>query len=130
MNELVDQFKTIAVRAGFDNTYIDTAVKNIYSTEKESMAGTEISEYLKTLPSDMCEDPSKDQFRSSHDQWSNDEGTGIVRLGVKFCEVVVYMIFEPQWCENGSFFVELGMSESLGCGVWCSCPDVHLLHFW
>lgn len=80
MNELVDQFKTIAVRAGFDNTYIDTAVKNIYSTEKESMAGTEISEYLKTLPSDMCEDPSKDQFRTSHDQWSNDERTGIVWL--------------------------------------------------
>lgn len=68
MNELVDQFKTIAVRAGFDNTYIDTAVKNIYSTEKETMAGTDISEYLKTLPSDMCEDQSKDQFRTSHDQ--------------------------------------------------------------
>ncbi|KAK4303692.1 hypothetical protein Pmani_024319 [Petrolisthes manimaculis] len=66
MNELVDQFKTIAVRAGFDNTYIDSAVKNFYSTEKESMVAgggnTDISEYLKTLPSDMCEDPAtKDQ---------------------------------------------------------------------
>lgn len=72
MNELVDQFRAIATRAGFGNTYIDTAVKNIYSTEKESLGdiGGDISDYLKTLHADFPEGHTKDQY-ASHDKWSD-----------------------------------------------------------
>ncbi|KAG0714752.1 Cytoskeleton-associated protein 5 [Chionoecetes opilio] len=47
MNDLVDQFKSLAAYAGFDNSYIDSAVQNICSTEKE-MKG-DITEYIKTM---------------------------------------------------------------------------------
>uniref|UniRef100_A0A0N7ZBI0 TOG domain-containing protein n=1 Tax=Scylla olivacea TaxID=85551 RepID=A0A0N7ZBI0_SCYOL len=46
MNDLVDQFKSLAAYAGFDNNYIDSAVQNICSTEKE-MKG-DITEYINT----------------------------------------------------------------------------------
>lgn len=68
MNELVAQFKSIAARAGFDNTYIDTAVKDICSAEnKGSGERLDISEYIKTLSSDYGIEQNKEQF-SSHDQ--------------------------------------------------------------
>lgn len=35
VNELVDQFKALAAQAGFDNTYIDSAVKDIYIEENK-----------------------------------------------------------------------------------------------
>ena len=47
MNELVDQFKTMASQAGFDNTYIDSAVKDICSAKK----GEEVKDYNKILQS-------------------------------------------------------------------------------
>ncbi|XP_063608453.1 cytoskeleton-associated protein 5-like isoform X1 [Penaeus indicus] len=68
MNELVAQFKSIAARAGFDNTYIDSAVKDICSAEnKGSSERLDISEYIKTLSSDYGIEQNKEQF-SSHDQ--------------------------------------------------------------
>ncbi|XP_037791590.1 cytoskeleton-associated protein 5-like [Penaeus monodon] len=68
MNELVAQFKSIAARAGFDNTYIDTAVRDICSAEnKGSGERLDISEYIKTLSSDYGIEQNKEQF-SSHDQ--------------------------------------------------------------
>lgn len=66
MNELVDQFKSIAARAGFDNTYIDTAVKDICSTEKEVKA--DVTEYIKSLSSDYTVEKTMDPY-SSHDKW-------------------------------------------------------------
>lgn len=70
MNELVAQFKSIAARAGFDNTYIDTAVRDICSAEnKGSGERLDISEYIKTLSSDYGIEQNKEQF-SSHDQWA------------------------------------------------------------
>lgn len=49
MNELVDQFKTMASQAGFDNTYIDSAVKDICSAKK---AGADpVKDYNKILQS-------------------------------------------------------------------------------
>nr|XP_045625375.1 cytoskeleton-associated protein 5-A-like isoform X2 [Procambarus clarkii] len=65
MNDLVDQFKSIAARAGFDNTYIDTAVKDICSTEKEAKG--DISEYIKSLPSEFSVEQTMDRY-GSHDQ--------------------------------------------------------------
>ncbi|KAG7153303.1 Cytoskeleton-associated protein 5-like [Homarus americanus] len=65
MNDLVDQFKSIAARAGFDNTYIDTAVKDICSTEKEAKG--DISEYIKGLPSEYNVEQTMDRY-GSHDQ--------------------------------------------------------------
>lgn len=64
MNDLVDQFKSIAARAGFDNTYIDSAVKDICSTEKEVKG--DISEYIKSL---STVEQTMDQY-GSHDQWA------------------------------------------------------------
>ncbi|XP_071537701.1 cytoskeleton-associated protein 5 isoform X2 [Panulirus ornatus] len=62
MNDLVDQFKSIAARAGFDNTYIDSAVKDICSTEKEVKG--DITEYIKSL---TTVEQTMDQY-GSHDQ--------------------------------------------------------------
>lgn len=47
MNELVDQFKSMASQAGFDNTYIDSAVKDICSAKKAEQA----KDYNKILQS-------------------------------------------------------------------------------
>ncbi|KAK8725453.1 hypothetical protein OTU49_010866 [Cherax quadricarinatus] len=65
MNDLVDQFKSIAARAGFDNTYIDTAVKDICSTEKD--VKVDISEYIKSIPSEFSVEQTMDRY-GSHDQ--------------------------------------------------------------
>ena len=46
MNDLVDQFKSLAARAGFDNTYIDTAVKDIYSSKN---GGSDVKDYMKNI---------------------------------------------------------------------------------
>lgn len=62
MNDLVDQFKSLAAYAGFDNNYIDSAVQDICSTEKE-MKG-DISEYLKGMSSEYPVEPSVDQYGS------------------------------------------------------------------
>ncbi|KAK7077046.1 hypothetical protein SK128_006637 [Halocaridina rubra] len=62
MNDVIDQFKSIAAIAGFDNTYIDTAVKDICSTEKNG-AG-EISEFIKNMSSEIVEQ-NKEQFTSN-----------------------------------------------------------------
>ncbi|XP_066968382.1 cytoskeleton-associated protein 5 isoform X2 [Macrobrachium rosenbergii] len=53
MNDVIDQFKSIAARAGFDNTYIDSAVKDICSTEKNGSG--DLSEYIKTMSSELVE---------------------------------------------------------------------------
>ncbi|XP_018010529.1 cytoskeleton-associated protein 5 [Hyalella azteca] len=47
MNELVDEFKTLASKAGFDNTYIASAVKDICSSEKSD----KVKDYNKLLQS-------------------------------------------------------------------------------
>lgn len=49
MNELLDQFKTTASQAGFDNTYIDIAVKDICSAKKA--AGDTVMDYNKIFQS-------------------------------------------------------------------------------
>ncbi|CAL4124725.1 unnamed protein product, partial [Meganyctiphanes norvegica] len=53
MNELVDQFKALAARAGFDNTYIDTAVKDITNNETKSQVDevNQYTEYIKSVSS-------------------------------------------------------------------------------
>lgn len=65
MNDLVDQFKSIAARAGFYNTYIDTAVKDICSSEKD--AKVDVKEYIKNLSSDITLEKTLDPY-SSHDK--------------------------------------------------------------
>lgn len=57
MNDLVDQFKSLAAYAGFDNNYIDSAVQNICSTEKE-MKG-DITEYIKTISTEYSVEQSE-----------------------------------------------------------------------
>lgn len=57
MNELVDQFKTMASQAGFDNTYIDTAVKDICSAKTDP-----VKDYNKILQSvsEFAQEQKKD----------------------------------------------------------------------
>ena len=57
MNDLVDQFKSLAAYAGFDNNYIDSAVQNICSTEKE-MKG-DIQEYIKNISTEYSVEQSE-----------------------------------------------------------------------